>query len=149
MMLRYADTCLLLSLFFRDSGTEAALAWLQRAAAEPVLVSHWSLTEFASAAGILARRGELSVELHREGLARFRRFVAARLTTILPLAADFDRACAWMDDFRPNLRAGDALHLAICTRQGATLCTADQVLAQAASRHGVAVATIDPLIAAP
>jgi len=48
--MRYADTCLLVSLFFRDAGTDAALAWLHAAGVEPIMASHWSLTEFSSAA---------------------------------------------------------------------------------------------------
>ena len=138
-MLRYADTCVLLSLFFRDSGTPGALEWLREAGTEPIVVSHWALAEFASAAGTMARRGDLSPELHREGLARFRRFVAQRLTTEPPVVADFDRASVWMEDFRSGLRAGDALHLAICVRPGATLCTADDTLAGAAERYGLPV----------
>lgn len=79
-MVRYVDTCGLLSLFFRDSGTQAALSWLEARGNDPIATSHWALTEFVSAAGIMARRGELSAELHREGIARLRRFCAARLT---------------------------------------------------------------------
>ena len=80
-MVRYADTCLLLSLFFRDSGTDAALDWLERAGTEPIAISHWTHTEFASAAGIMTRRGDLSPALHAEGLARFDAFATARLIT--------------------------------------------------------------------
>jgi predicted nucleic acid-binding protein len=35
------------------------------------------------------------------------------------------------------LRAGDALHLAICATHGATLCTLDQRLSDAGSALGV------------
>jgi predicted nucleic acid-binding protein len=37
-----------------------------------------------------------------------------------------------------GLRAGDALHLAVCAEHGATLCTLDQRLAEAAPSVGVA-----------
>jgi uncharacterized protein len=36
-----------------------------------------------------------------------------------------------------RLRAGDALHLAICADQGATLCTLDRRLSDAGSKLGV------------
>lgn len=136
---RYADTCVLLSLFFRDSGTPAALAWLGARGNERITASHWSLTEFISAAGIMARRGDLSAELHREGIARFRRFCAARLTLETPEAADFDRAGIWLENFPSGLRAGDALHLAVCARLGTILCTANGVLADAAAMLGMPV----------
>lgn len=141
-MLRYADTCILLSLIFRDSGTEAALEWLERTGAESVMISHWTLTEFVSAAGIMARRAALSPALHREGLGKLRRFTAARLTVVSPAAMDFERASVWLEDHRSGLRAGDALHLAICARQGFTLITADAALAQAAETHALAVERI-------
>ena len=78
-MALYADTCILLPLFFRDASTEAALAWLEEAGNETILISPWTRTEFASAAGIMALRGDVSVELHQQGLARFDRLADARL----------------------------------------------------------------------
>lgn len=138
-MVRYADTCLLLSLFFRDAGTDAALEWLERAGTEPIAISHWTRTEFASAAGIMARRGDLSPALHAEGLKRFDTFATARLITDAVTPPDFLRARVWLEDYPAVLRAGDALHLALCARQGRLLCTADETLAAAASGHGVAV----------
>jgi predicted nucleic acid-binding protein len=142
-MVRYADTCLLLSLIFRDAGTAPALAWLESAGADPIMVSHWTITEFASAAGIMARRGDLSPHLHREGLERFRRFVTLRLRIEAPAAADFERASIWIENYRSGLRAGDALHLAICARTATMLCTADHTLADAANGLGLAVMRIE------
>jgi uncharacterized protein len=104
--MRYADTCLLLSLIYRDSGSEAALAWLEHAGTGEILISHWSLTEFVSAAGIMARRGDIDARLHREGIAHCRRFVAARLQVEPPNAADFERAAVWLEDYASGLRAG-------------------------------------------
>lgn len=141
-MIRYADTCILLSLIFRDSGTEAALEWLERTGTESIIISHWTLTEFVSAAGVMARRGDLPPTLHREGLGRLRRFMAARLTVVSPTTMDFERASIWLEDYRSGLRAGDALHLATCARQGFTLTTVDETLAQAAETHALAVERI-------
>jgi len=140
--MRYADTCLLVSLFFRDTGTDAALAWLRAAGVEPIMASHWSLTEFSSAAGLRARAGRIAPRLHREALAKFRRFAAARLTLTPPEPADFERAAALLDHYTAGLRAGDALHLAICARQGTVFCTADKILAEAAMALGVKTETV-------
>ena len=82
--MRYADTCLLLSLIYRDSGSEAALAWLEHAGTGEILISYWSLTEFVSAAGVMARRGDIDARLRREGIAHCRHFVAARLQVVPP-----------------------------------------------------------------
>jgi len=37
--MRYADTCLLVSLFFRDAGIDAAPAWLRAAGVEPIMAA--------------------------------------------------------------------------------------------------------------
>ncbi|ENO74907.1 MULTISPECIES: type II toxin-antitoxin system VapC family toxin [unclassified Thauera] len=96
-------------------------------------------TKFASAAGIMARRGDVSTDLHRKGLERFDKLVSARLAVEAVDTADFDCARGWIADYRSGLRAGDALHLAVCMRLSATLCTADATLARGADKVGVAV----------
>ena len=106
---------------------------------ETILISPWTRTEFASAAGIMARRGDISADLHREGLERFDRLVSTRLAVEAVDTTDFDRAGSWISDYRSGLRAGDALHLAGCMRLSATLGTADDTLARAADTLGVAV----------
>ncbi len=141
-MIRYADTCILLSLHFRDAGTQAALAWLEAAGAQTIVITPWTRTEFASAAGIMAHRGDISAELHREGLTRFDRLVCSRLAVEDVTTADFDRARAWIANFHSGLRAGDGLHLAVCTRMNAQLCTADETLAKAACAVGLSVHTV-------
>jgi len=140
--MRYADTCLLLSLIYRDPGSEAALAWLEQAGTGEILISHGVLTEFVSAAGIMARRGDIDARLHREGLAQLRRIVAARLQVETPNAVDFERAVVWLEDYSSGLRAGDALHLSIAVRVGAALCSADTTLLAAAARFGIAIEAV-------
>jgi uncharacterized protein len=135
----YADTCLLVSLFLRDSGTDAALAWLSESASQRIMASHWSLTEFSSAASTLARQKSITPKLHAESMRRFRSFAAQRLTLEPPLLADFERASAMVEHCATGLRAGDAVHLALCARLSATLCTADKVMVKAAKSFSVAV----------
>ena len=136
--MRYADTCLLVSLFLRDVGTEAALEWIQGAGSAPVALSHWSMTEFASAVGMRARAGHIDENTHGQALARFRRFVATRLTLLAPDAADFDHAGRLLERYASGLRAGDALHLAICANRGLNLHSADKGFVRAAIRLGLA-----------
>lgn len=141
-MAAYADTCLLVSLFLRDAGTEAALDWLEEATGQPILASHWSLTEFSSAAASLARQKRITEKLHAETSRRFRDFAAQRLTLEPPLPADFERAAAMVTNYATGLRAGDAVHLALCARVNATLCTADKIMAKAAKEMGIGVRRI-------
>lgn len=134
---RYADTCLLLSLHVADGGTPAALNWLEETGAAPIMASHWTVAEFVSGLGIIARRGEIDRKTHAATLARFRTFAAERLSMEPPEASDFERAASWLERFAAGLRAADALHLAICARRSALLCTADQTLVRAAETFGV------------
>lgn len=138
-MALYADTCILLSLFFRDTGTPVALDWLDGAATEKIVITPWTRAEFASADGIMTRRGDISPALHHEGLARFNRLIDARFIVESLVNADFDRATTWIADYRNRLRAGDALHLAACARLNAKLCTTDVALADAAAAIGMEV----------
>lgn len=133
----YADTCLLVSLFLRDAGTEAALAWLTELDGQPIMVSHWSLTEFSSAAASLARQKVISDKLHAAAQQRFRSFAAQRFTIEAPLPADFEQAAAMVEHHATGLRAGDALHLAVCARKDATLCSADKLMMKAAKNFSI------------
>ena len=69
----------------------------------------------------MARRGDISADLHREGLERFDRLVNTHLAVEAVDTTDFDRARGWIADYGSGLRAGDALHLAVCMRLSATL----------------------------
>ena len=50
---------------------------------------------------------------------------------------DPNLAARFADQYELGLRAGDALHLAICVDHGATLCTLDRRLSGAGSALGV------------
>jgi predicted nucleic acid-binding protein len=54
----------------------------------------------------------------------------------------FRLAARFADQYALGLRAGDALHLAICAEQGATLCTLNRRLGEAASTLGVKTALL-------
>jgi uncharacterized protein len=49
----------------------------------------------------------------------------------------FRTAARFADQHALGLRAGDALHLAICADHGATLCTLDRRLSEAGPALGV------------
>jgi uncharacterized protein len=48
----------------------------------------------------------------------------------------FRLAARFADQYALGLRAGDALHLAVCAEQGAVLCTLDRRLEEAAAALG-------------
>ena len=64
--------------------------------------------------------------------------MSAETFTVLPVSgAQFRTAARFADQHALGLRAGDALHLAICEDHGATLCTLDRRLGEAGPALGV------------
>jgi len=54
--------------------------------------------------------------------------------------SQFRAAARLADQYELSIRAGDALHLAVCAEEGATLCTLDERFAKAAAAVGVKTA---------
>jgi uncharacterized protein len=98
-----------------------------------LLISDWVVTEFASALSIKVRSGELSAEDRARLAGVFTRLLTESLM-VLPVTPDhFATAARFAEQFRLGLCAADALHVAIAAQQGATICTLDRRLAEAAT----------------
>ena len=65
------------------------------------------------------------------------RLAADSFTVMAVSRSQFRAAARLADQHALGLRAGDALHLAICADQGATLCTLNRRLSDAGSALGV------------
>jgi len=133
----YLDTSLIVAALVREPGTEAAKACLAAAGKDFLLASRWVVTEFSSALALKVRTGTLTAAEQSAALEMFRRFSAARLRLIDVEARDFAAATSLCDQAVASLRAGAALHLAICKRTGARLATFDHGMAAAAQWHGL------------
>lgn len=134
-MRRYLDTSLIVAALVREPGTESAKAYLSDARDEFLLASRWAVTELSSALALKVRTGTITEAEQSAALAMFRRFSAARLRLVDVEAKDFDTAAKLCDRIAAPLRAGDALHLAVCKRTGARLATFDIGIATAARWH--------------
>ncbi len=134
----YLDTNILVSFFVQDDLNERAIQFLNGADAE-LLVSDFAKLEFASA---VAQRCRMKLLDHPAAQAAFAAFdswtarVAARIETI---PADLIAAEAAIRRLDTPLRTGDALHIAIADRIGATIATFDRKMADAAQALGVAI----------
>jgi predicted nucleic acid-binding protein len=95
-MRRYLDTSLIVAALVRESGTDAAKAYLSAARAEFLLASRWVVTELSSALDLKVRTGTITAAEQTAALAMFRRFSGARLRLVDVEALDFDtgQACA-------------------------------------------------------
>lgn len=132
----YLDTSVLGALFFREAGSADLVAWLERRRKQGLTISAWTLTEMASVGGIKQRTGAIDSVVRQQALANFQRFASANLAVVEIDPADF-RAAAVFIDTPLNLRAGDALHLAVARRIGARLASLDRRLGEAAAAVGV------------
>ena len=138
----YIDTSVLVSALTKEARTVLSQSWLAAQEAAELTISDWTVAEFASALSLKLRMGTLNEEYRAAALSEFARLSAETLR-VLPVArADFHFAARFADQWRLNLRAGDALHLAICADHGAFLCTFDSRLAEAAVHAGVPLRTV-------
>jgi predicted nucleic acid-binding protein len=70
-------------------------------------------------------------------LATFTRLTTESFTVVPVSRLQFRTAARFAEQHMLGLRAGDALHLAICADHGATLCTLDRRLSEAGAALGV------------
>lgn len=138
-MRAYLDTSVLVSLLWEDVHTSRAKVFV--AAVRPsLLVSDLAEAEFAAVAARLVRMAAMTQD---EALALFGLFdawTAREGQRVAAMPADMALATAWIRRLDLNLRAADAIHIALADRLEATLVTFDDAMAAAARTLGVAVA---------
>jgi uncharacterized protein len=135
----YLDTSVMVSALTNEADTALSQSWLARQETSELTISDWTATEFASALSMKLRTGGLGADHRAAALSAFTRLCVESLQTLPVTREDFRAAARFADQSELNLRAGDALHLGICANHGASLCTLDRRLAEAAPRVGVPV----------
>jgi uncharacterized protein len=83
------------------------------------------------------RTGQIETGHRAEALAAFARLSADSFTVLPVTKQQFRTAAQSADQHRIGLRAGDALHLAVCVDTGTTMCTLDRRLGEAGPLVGV------------
>jgi predicted nucleic acid-binding protein len=94
-------------------------------------------TESSSTLSIKLRMGQIRAAHRADALALFSRLDTDSLMVVAVPRLQFRTAARLADQCERGLRAGDALHLAICADHGATLCTLDRRLRDVGSALGV------------
>ena len=132
----YIDTSVLLALLTPEGHSAAAATFLAQARA-PLAISGWSITELHSALGLKVRTKALSPSQAEVVLQGFERSLAPGLLVLTLEPQDFRNANACLRGWTTTLRAADALHLAIASGRGATLCSLDAPFVAAAQQLGL------------
>jgi len=133
----YLDANLLVAMCVAEPASERVDAWLAQQSGQSIGTSHWALTETTSAIGVKVRRRDITRDTASKGLALLEAEILPLLVLVEPPSTLFARAETLLRFFDLALRAGDALHLAICLDlDSSTLATADTTLFAAARALG-------------
>jgi len=128
---------LLVSALTNEGATGRVQAWLSLQDPAALLISEWVVTEFSSALSIKLRTGQFLARDRAKAAGLFARLKAESLTVVPITREHFLAAALLVDQYDIGLRAGDALHVAIAAALGATICTLDKRLSDAAVAVGV------------
>lgn len=128
---------MVVSALSNEPQTKKTHHWLANQQAGTLYISDWTITEFSSALSMKLRIGHIDTGQRAECLALFARLVEENLIVLEPQSRNFRTAATYIDQYQTGLRAGDALHLAICAQHGTRLVTYDKLLAKAALVLGI------------
>lgn len=135
--MRYVDTSILVAALTREAETARMQKWLAAQRPGAMTISVWVATEFSAALSVKLRTREIEASHRADALAAFAALCADSLVVLAASGVNFRTAALFADQSQLGLRAGDALHLAICAEHGAELCTLDRRLSGAGSALGV------------
>lgn len=136
-MTLYLETSLLVAALLNEAHSLRTQTWLSEQPQTTLAISPWVTTEFSSALAAKLRNRHITPEERLDALAAFANLAQATFETLPIETKNFAEAARLADHYKLGLRSADALHLAICASQNATICTLDKRLAEAGPELGV------------
>lgn len=129
----YFDTSFLAPLILEEATSAKIEVFFAKLPVGELYVSHWTRVEFASLIAREVRMGGFAESDALLAIAQFDELVVDSFQVLAPGVADYELAKEYIQHFATKLRAGDAMHLAIASNNGAkTLYTLDEGLLNAA-----------------
>lgn len=135
--MQYLDASFIVAILTREPRSDDLRAWLDTQSPDDLCVSGWVSTEVSSALSIKQRTGDLTPEDRANSLAVWHRMLEDNFAIETIVSEHFDIAARLCDQPGINVRAGDALHLAICSTAGHHLVTLDRAMADTALTLGI------------
>jgi predicted nucleic acid-binding protein len=133
--MHYLDTSLPVAAVTNEEETERMQQWLGDQ--QDLAISDRVATEFSSALSIKLRFGHIGMDDRASALATSTRLTTDNFTVLPVPRSAFRTAARLADQQALGLRAGDALHIAVCADHGATLFTLDRRLSDAGLMLGI------------
>ncbi|MCR4304250.1 MAG: type II toxin-antitoxin system VapC family toxin [Gallionella sp.] len=131
----YLDTSFVAPLFRDEPSSRKVADFVSRQAAGGLVISKWTSVEFASMVSRGVRMGGLSTDAGRSLIEVFDTTIAASFVVLVPNSYDFDLAQEYVTHFATQLRAPDALHLAVSHNNGVEfVATLDEGMLAAAKK---------------
>jgi hypothetical protein len=132
----YLESSVTVSAVCDEIATGTVLQWLDREQGNAA-ISDWVITETSAALSQKLRMTSISTNEHSRSLAAFQSQFAIGLQCLPISRKHFRGAARLAERAESGLRAGDALHLAICEVADVTLVTLDKVQARAGQFLGL------------
>jgi len=140
MELNYIDTSFLVPFYLPEPSSEKVESKLLSLPVGSLIISPLVQAEFASLLSRKCRVKEIKKSDAREIMEVFDSHLKEGAFVLVAISVeDFDRAIHWMMSFKYNLKAPDAIHLAVAFRKKAAFLTLDTTLAEVAKKIGIKV----------
>ena len=130
----YVDTSILVALCTTEPKSDTVDKWHESSSAK-MISSTWAFTEFSSALSLKVRTNQITEKQSREAWKKFDALSQNDIELMPVEVKVYYSAGILLIDSKSNLRAGDALHLAVAKQfKSRSLATLDKVLGANAAR---------------